>query len=424
VLDNLVEQRGETSLSLSDLPPRFKEFVIASCAANRDDLLNLLSDCADRLTGMQNPRLQQLGNELRSGHVLDQWLGHLDENANAATMVSSWESEGRIRPRIQLVFGSALKEALTKETCQRWQRALSAKFGTPLPPIDLTPGDEGEFDLELRLRGRRVAVETFFPRRCQVLMRHWEKTQTFTPPDVASNDNEVMQEVVLWLEADHLRQANWELPSWTADEAMLYWIELLLRQYFDYVFDYDLLNEFSREFDIRGIQLPHLREVIVNLVHESVPAADRWPDLIEELQRAPSGVDVATQMFREQLGPAICQQLMDKYGQLSVIILDEVYEKNLLNRLRSIGGGQQLPLEPVEAQALTASISRYVARSLRESDVMPVVACERSLRLPLLRLIERFDPRVRVLSYTELTPDLRLVDAGMVSEGSPAAAGD
>ena len=53
-----------------------------------------------------------------------------------------------------------------------------------------------------------------------------------------------------------------------------------------------------------------------------------------------------------------------------------------------------------------------------EHDVMPVVACERSLRFPLLRIVERFDPRVSVLSYTELSPELRLVDAGLVRDWS------
>jgi len=424
LLGILVDQMDDQSAGLSELPARFQEFVVASCGANRDDLLNLLYDCADRLAGMQNPRLHKLGHELKSGNVLDKWLGQLGDNANAVNAISSWESEGRTRPRIQLVVGSSLRSVVTPDVVVRWRRVLSERLGTPLPSIDQTAGDEGEHDLELRLRGRRVAVETFFPPRCQVLMRHWEKTQTFTPPDVTSNDNEVMQEVVMWLDAGHLRQANWELPSWTADEAMLYWIELLLRQYFDYVFDYDLLNEFSREFDIRGIQLPHLREVIVNLVHEFVPSANRWPDLIELMQRGDISVHVATQTFREQLGPSICQQLIDKYCQLSVIILDEAFEKNLLNRLRSAEGGQQLALDPVEAQALAASISRHVARSLNESEVMPVVACERNLRLPLLRLIERFDARVKVLSYTELSPDLRLVDAGMVSGVTQAAAGD
>jgi hypothetical protein len=423
LLDELVKKMGERSVSVDDLPQRFQQFVIESCVGNRDDLLNLLSDCADRLTGMQSARLKPLAAELQSGRVLDKWLSQLGDTVSAVGAQSLWESEGRTRRKIELVVGGGLQSDVTQDVVARWRRMLTERLGTPLPAIALSAGEEGSQELELRLRGRRVAVETFFPPQCQVLMRHWEKTQTFTSPDVTSNDNEVMQEVVLWMNPDHLRQANWELPSWTADEAMLLWLELLLRQQFDEVFDYDLLNEFARDFDVRGVQIPQLRQVIVNLVHESVPAADRWSDLIEEMQRGSSGAEIATQSFREQLGSAMCKELADKYCQLAVIILDETFERNLLDRLRSTEG-QQLPLDPAEAQALTASISRHVARSLRESDVMPVVACERGLRFPLLRLIERFDPRVRVLSYTELSPDLRLVDAGMISGASQAATAD
>jgi hypothetical protein len=418
LLENISERHGDRPLSLGELPSRFRDFVIAACGANRDELLNLLSNCADRISGLENARLRSLEVELKSGQVVDTWLGELAGSASIASAVSLWESEEKIRSVIQLTRGSALLEDVTPDTVARWRNELVEKLGTPIPPISLSDGDGDEHELELRLRGRRVAVETFFPPRCQVLLRHWERTQTFTPPDVKSNDNEVLQELVLWLDPDNLRQANWELPMWTADEAMLFWLEVLLRRHFDQVFDYDLLNEFAWEIDVRGIPLPRLRQVVINLVHEYVPVAGRWPELIDELQHASSDAspDVLTQNLREKLGPAICQQLADEYGQLAVIILDDNLEKNLMSQLWPPRTYQQLRLDPARAHALTSSIWRHVERNLKENDVMPVVACERVLRLPLLRLIEPVNPRAQVLSYTELSPELRLVDAGMVFE--------
>jgi hypothetical protein len=428
VLERIGDESAGGSLTLPALPSRLREFLGASCDSRRVELLRLLLDCADRIRGLRTTSLVQLESELRSGEVVNAWLSEAIGTPTSDQMIGTWELEVLARPKLELVVGEDLAGSVNEESVTKWRGELVKRLGMPLPTFELSrePGQVQRHELELRIQGRRIAAEEFYPPRCHVLMRHWERTQTFTPPDVTLGDNELLQEAIVWVDRDYLRQAKWELPMWTAEEAMLDWLEVTLRRSFHDVFDDDLLNAFiqeleSRTLDVRGISPQFLRFVIIHFIREAVPVGAHWPELIEELQRGADRQDVLLQNLREHLGTTISESLADEYAELSVIILDEGLERRLIERLISTAEGFELDLAPAEAHALAADIRRHVERNLREHEVMPVVACERSLRLPILQIVERFEPRAKVLSYTELSPELRLVDAGMVRDRLAAA---
>ena len=75
-------------------------------------------------------------------------------------------------------------------------------------------------------------------------------------------------------------------------------------------------------------------------------------------------------------------------------------------------GSSALRVNPVLAQSLASALRRHVDSTLADNDALPVVICSPALRLPLFRLLERFEPRVAVLSTSEIPPDVAWINAG------------
>lgn len=411
------------------LPTRFGEFVAAACGGNRNELLHLLSHCADRVEGSQNERLRRVATQLRSGDFADACLGKVETHTGLNTAFNARELHGKTPPKLQLVVGRMLEKRISSDLAERWRGAISERLGIPVPPVELASGEVESQELELRLSGQRVAIGDFHPPLCQILKRHWDRTQSFAPTEVILSQNEALQEVVLWLDRDYLRQFAWELPVWEWDAAILNWLEEELRKNLDDVFDYDHLVAFIREISsetevgqlFRSVSLPVLRRVIVNLVHERVPLRNRRTDLVEELQQLVVQVDNTddlTQKLRESLAPELCRGFAGAADQLALITLEDGLERYLVNRLsRPSEGSRALRLDPAQALALASAIRRHVERCLRDDDMLPVVMTSAPvLRLPLFRLLERFDPRIHVLSITELLSEVPWIDAGRVTE--------
>ncbi len=107
-------------------------------------------------------------------------------------------------------------------------------------------------------------------------------------------------------------------------------------------------------------------------------------------------------------------------GQLDTLLLDADIERRLLGRIGGAGGARQLLLDAGEALALASAVRRELARNLL-ADRHPVLVCESLLRAPLSRLLRRFDRRIRVLSFTELSREAAVAPAGRPVELPPGA---
>ena len=119
------------------------------------------------------------------------------------------EIEEEEQHHVELVIGSGLEE-LVRSEATNWHRLLGERIGTPLHPFAITVdrAEEANHEMRLRIKGKSIATEAFFPPKCQVLMRHWEQTQTFIPGDIERNENEMLRETVLWMDRHYLSQAN------------------------------------------------------------------------------------------------------------------------------------------------------------------------------------------------------------------------
>lgn len=99
------------------------------------------------------------------------------------------------------------------------------------------------------------------------------------------------------------------------------------------------------------------------------------------------------------------------------MLLDQADERWLANKLR------RTPIRwffdgitPDEAKRMIGAVRERFEEVSRADHVRPVIVCDEWVRAPLFDMLQRFDPRIFVLSYTELSPDVRLTSRGVIRQ--------
>jgi len=398
---SVLERLGEGAFALEEQRGRFREFAALACADDPNDLMNLLVSCAHALKGSLRPELRRLGERLLSGTYVE-----LPATATGGRDAVGQVELRRAGARLQLIAGAEVGNFLTHARAEQWRTRASDELGIPLPPIELVAGEVDPSEIELRVNGRRVARAEVYPTRRRILKRHWsERHASFAAPDAFEAHDDALVEVVWWLDEGYLAQIGWDGPSATADEAAQSWLIEELRQHADSIIDLDVTSEFFKETEaaaditrvLESFPLQSLMWILRHLVRERVPLAgsSRRVSLIQALgDAAGERNDVVLQKVREDFGADLCKAHTDRSGGP---LLSITLEPDLEDALGG-DGSSALRVNPALAQSLADAVRRHVDSALADNDAMPVVICSPALRLPLFRLLERFDPRVAVLS--------------------------
>ena len=213
------------------------------------------------------------------------------------------------------------------------------------------------------------------------------------------------------------------------------WLERLIRRHIDRIFALGDVLRFIESMAasndprlniqelLRSISgnYPALWHIITSLAMEYVPLdTNRGVEAMIKLQEfvqqsARPNPAFLIQKLRDFAGYDLCKQFTDENNQLSIIFFSPEFEANLINKLKVSSGQTELDLIPDHSLKLAAAIRRKFQEVVRNDDRTPILVCEENLRLSLYRLIQRFDPRIFVLSYTELSLDIRLISEGIVT---------
>jgi len=151
-----------------------------------------------------------------------------------------------------------------------------------------------------------------------------------------------------------------------------------------------------------------VQRVLQNLLDEGVHVRDLRTILETLADHAPRGQDPAelTAAVRIALGRAIVQQIFGGAQELAVIALDPELER-VLTQVLSAAGVDGSGLEP----DLASTLAREIARTVQETEAAgdtPVLLVSDRLRLPMLRLLRRGAPTLRILAHSEI-PDARTI---------------
>ncbi len=163
-----------------------------------------------------------------------------------------------------------------------------------------------------------------------------------------------------------------------------------------------------------GLPLGGVQKVLQSLLKESVPVRD-LPTILEALaDYAPKTKDpeLLTELVRERLAAQISADLAPD-GKLGVLVLEPVIERTIKESIQRTEQGTLITLDAETISKIVGAIRTKVEKvSALHPD--PSLLCAPDIRAQVRRMTERFLPRSKVISATELTAEVQVQSIGVV----------
>ena len=184
----------------------------------------------------------------------------------------------------------------------------------------------------------------------------------------------------------------------------------------------DALNEshpkLIEELVPKFLSLGEIARVLEQLLYERVSIRDLGSVLEALLETAPlnKGLVPLVEAARMALGRRLVQPLLERDGQLPVLLLEPALEEEILGalapeglpRLLSSGSGSGTPV----VRRLVDSLKRLIGSGA--TPAAPVLLCPSPARYHVKRWLEPIWPRLSVLAAGEIPPEIRLRPVGTV----------
>mgnify|MGYP006277527113 FL=1 len=154
-------------------------------------------------------------------------------------------------------------------------------------------------------------------------------------------------------------------------------------------------------------------KVLQNLLREDVSIRDMRTILETLADHAGHGdPDQLTEFVRQALARHISRKYAMQDNTLPVLVLDGQVEETLQQAVRQGGQSGYPALDPRTAQKLIEAVNEQVSKVGQGGQL--ALLCPPNLRLHVRRLVERYMPRLPVLSHAEVAPDLKVRAVGTV----------
>ena len=166
---------------------------------------------------------------------------------------------------------------------------------------------------------------------------------------------------------------------------------------------------------LRVVAPQRVADVLRRLAEEGVPIRNLRDvfEAITDVGGREKDVVLLTEYVRVALKREIAERHADAARTLHVLLIHPELEDKLRQSVRVAGGASQLAISPELASRLGNEVRAHLAR--QAPGVRPVLLCSLDVRRHLRKLMEVDFFELPVLSYQELAPDLRIVQAGQVN---------
>jgi type III secretion protein V len=328
------------------------------------------------------------------------------------------ETSDEIAPpaALQLDLSPALAAAIGQEPLRDRVAAIALRmreeYGVPVPTPQLRivgALDDGEYRLSAhgaRVASGRLRGDGYF-RPARLSGDGAPKLPGFFPPlagewvGTPDEDTRAPIDVV----SEHLRNAlQRRLGGFLGIQETS---NLFVRMQRDYP---DLVKEM-----LRVVAPQRVADVLRRLAEEGVPVRNLRDafEAITDVGGREKDVVLLTEYVRVALKREIADRYADAERTLHVLLIHPELEDKLRQSVRVAGGASQLAISPELAARLGAEVRAHLAR--QPAGVQPVLLCSLDVRRHLRKLMEVDFFELPVLSYQELAPDLRIVQAGQIN---------
>lgn len=180
----------------------------------------------------------------------------------------------------------------------------------------------------------------------------------------------------------------------------------------------DYVSDLMKELNASEVQ-----QVMQNLLRERIPVRD-LKTILETLSlqiKTNKTPDFLTEQTRQALARSICKQNLADTGELLAITLAPDVENIIAQGVSP--DGQSLTLDPEFTRRLLDNLNFELEQAISSTGNQPVILCSSPIRLAFRRLIERTYPQISVMSYNEITQNIKARSVGVVKIHTASAVG-
>ncbi len=179
----------------------------------------------------------------------------------------------------------------------------------------------------------------------------------------------------------------------------------------------NLKKEVSEEYvdDImKDISISDVQIVIQNLLKEGVAVRD-LKTILETISlqaKINKNPNFLTEHVRQALSRNICKQNLADTGELYVVTLSPDVENTIAKGASP--DGTSVTLDPNFTRTLFDKMNTELEKAITATSNQPVILCSSPIRLLFRKLVERTYPQIAIMSYNEISPNVKVKSVGVV----------
>lgn len=171
----------------------------------------------------------------------------------------------------------------------------------------------------------------------------------------------------------------------------------------------DYVDDIMKDVSISDVQI-----VIQNLLKEGVAVRD-LKTILETMSlqgKVNKNPNFLTEHVRQALSRNICKQNLADTGELYVITLAPDVENTIAKGASP--DGMSVTLDPNFTRALFDKMNIELEKAITATGNQPVILCSSPIRLLFRKLVERTYPQIAIMSYNEISPNVKVKSVGIV----------
>ena len=165
---------------------------------------------------------------------------------------------------------------------------------------------------------------------------------------------------------------------------------------------------------MKDITIGDVQVVMQNLLKEGVAVRD-LKTILETISlhaKVSKNPNYLTEHVRIALSRNICKQNLADTGELYVITLSPDVVQTIAKGASP--DGQSVSLDPMFTKNMLDMMNQELEKAITATGNQPVILCASPIRLLFRRLVERTYPQIAIMSYNEISPNVKVKSVGMV----------